>query len=130
MALGRPTKAAQSLDEALSQHYAGLSPKRPRNEFERAAMRRQKGRTADPSSQTQIAAQYAAYLVKANGLPLREAARIAALAYKLKPDSIRKPARVLLRGPQVTGVGSVATWAGLSTTEITVPMLNSVTNAN
>jgi predicted Zn-dependent peptidase len=130
MALGRPRKAAQSVDEALAQHYAGLSPKRPRNEFEREAMRRQKGRPTNPSSPTQIAAQYAAYLVKSDGLPLREAARVAALSYKLKPDSIRKPARALLRGPQVKIIGSVATWAGRSTTEKTVPLLVSVTDAN
>lgn len=130
MAMGRPRKAAQSLDEALSRHYAGLSPKRPRNEFERDAMRRQKGRTVNPQSPTQIAAQYACYLVQTDGLPLREATRVAGAAYGLKPDSIRKPARKLINGPRVSITRSVNTWAGRVSTVATVPMLVSITDAS
>jgi len=126
MALGRPKKAAQSLAEALELHYAGLSPKRPRNEFERDVMRKQRGRSVNPKSLTQVAAAYAAYLVKADGLPLREASRIAALAYKVKADSVRKPARQILRGPQSTIVGKINTWAGQSTTLVKRPLVYQV----
>lgn len=126
MAIGRPKKAAQSLDEALARYYAGQSPKRPRNQYERDVMRRSRGRTTNPQSPTQIAAQYAAYLVASGGMTQREAARRAAEAYSLKADSIRKPARKLLEGPKVTIKGTVRTWAGQTLTEVKLPLLVSI----
>lgn len=99
---GRPVQAAQSLDEALARHYAGLSPQRPRNEFEREAMCGRPGRKKDPASPTQVAAELATYLVQANGGPLAEAARMAADVYKVNADNVRKYARKIINGPQVT----------------------------
>lgn len=97
--VGRPVEASKTLDEALARYYAGELPKRPRNAIEREVMRQQRGRKTSPSSPTQIAAEYACYLAR-DGVSLREAARIAAEAYKVKPDSVRKPARKMLAGPQ------------------------------
>ena len=105
---GRPPLAAQSLDEALSRHYAGESPNRPRNDFERQAMGRGRegkrggGRSADPSSFTRLAAELAVYLVSTEGIPMREAARRAAVPYGLKAESFRRLATHLLKGPQST----------------------------
>lgn len=99
---GRPAQAAQSLDEALARHYAGLSPKRPRNEFEGEAMRGRPGRKKDPASPTQVAAELAAHRVRANGVPLAQAARMAAEVYGVNADNVRKYARKIINGPQVT----------------------------
>lgn len=105
---GRPSIAAQSLDEALQRHYAGESPPRPRNAFEREVKSKGKngkrggGREVNPLSPTQQAATLAAYLVRTEDIPLREAARRAAEAHSLKPDSFRKQIKRLLDGPRST----------------------------
>lgn len=98
--VGRPVEASKTLDEALALHYAGGLPKRPRNAIERDVMRKQRGRKTNPNSPTQIAAQYASYLVARDGAPLRMASRIAATAYNVSPDSVRRLTRKLLAGPQ------------------------------
>lgn len=105
---GRPPAAAQSLDEALSRHFAGESPKRPRNDFERQVMskgrdgKRGGGRLADPASPTRLAAELAAYIVSTEGIPIREATRRAAVPYGVKAESFRRLAAHLLKGPQST----------------------------
>ncbi len=104
---GRPPRAAQSLDEALQRHYAGKSPARARNDFERAVMglgrngKRGGGRALNPNSPTRLAAQLAAYLVQSEGITVREATRRAATAYGVHPDSFRRMAADMLKGPQV-----------------------------
>ena len=98
--VGRPVEASKTIDEALALHYAGELPKRPRNAIERDVMRKQRGRNTNPNSPTQIAAQYASYLVARDGAPLRMASRIAATAYNVSPDNVRKLTRKLLAGPQ------------------------------
>ena len=98
--VGRPVEASKTLDEALERYYAGELPKRPRNAIERGVMSKQRGRKTYPNSPTQIAAQYAAYLVTHDGAPLRKASRIAATANSVSPDSVRKLTRKLLVGPQ------------------------------
>lgn len=117
---GRPTLAAQSLDEAVARHLAGLSPKRPRNEFEREVMRGQPGRKKNLASPTQVAAELAAYFVQTNDLSLSQAARQAADVYGVNADNVRGYARDIIKGPQVTlhcrgGLGgSAATpWVGM-----------------
>lgn len=108
---GRPQKAARNLDEALARQYAGESPTRARNDFERAAMgigrdgKRGGGRKPDPLSPTQQAAQFAAYLVKCDGLSLKSAADHSAQAFGVHKDNVRKYTRQLLKGPQVV-IGS------------------------
>jgi len=126
MAIGRPKKAAQSPDEALTRHYAGQSPKRPRNQIERDVMRKSRGRTTNPNSPTRSAAQCAAYLVHNKGLTQREAARRAAEFFGLKADSIRKPLRKILAGPTVTIKRVVTSWAGQTVSEVKRPLLASV----
>ena len=98
--VGRPVEASKTPNEALARHYAGELPKRPRNAIERDVMRQQRGRKTNPNSPTQIAAQYAGYLVTHDGASLREASRIASEAYKVGPDNVRKLTRKLLLGPQ------------------------------
>jgi hypothetical protein len=99
---GRPTLAAKSLDDALLAHYDGKSPSRPRNDFERQAMRKTKGRKQNPLSPTRQAAQYAAYLNKSDFLSLAEASRRASEIYNVNTDNVRRYARILINGPQTT----------------------------
>ena len=65
---GRPTLAAQTQDEALHAVYTGTAPKRPRNDHERAAGAKRRGRPPSPVSRTGIAAQLAEYLMVTEGL--------------------------------------------------------------
>ena len=104
-------------------HYAGLSPKRPRNQIERDVLRRQKGRQINPQSPTRVAAQLAHYLVEAQGKSMREAARIAATAHSVGPDSVRKLVRVLLRGPLVRIKPQVPGWGGSLVKAIAMPLV-------
>lgn len=116
---GRPTLAAQSLDEAVARHLAGLSPKRPRNEFEREVMRGQPGRKKNLAAPTRVAAELAVNLVQTNDLSLSQAARQAADVYGVNPDNVRKYAREIIKGPQVTlhcrrgSGGTAAPWVGM-----------------
>jgi hypothetical protein len=99
---GRPTLAAKSLDDALTAHYGGKSPLRPRNTFEQQVMRQVKGRKQNPLSPTRQAAQYTAYLIQSELLPLAEASRRASSIYHVNPDNVRKYARALINGPKTT----------------------------
>lgn len=105
--VGRPTKAAQSLDEALRMVYTGQAPKRGRNALERGVMstgrngKRGGGRQVNPQSKTQQAADLAAYLMKTDGVSFAEATRRAAETYSVNRDNVRKYTRRTLQGPVV-----------------------------
>lgn len=99
---GRPTLAAQSLDAAIVAHYDGKSPSRPRNAFERQAMRQPKGRKQNPLSPTRQAAQFAIYLIKSELLTIAEASRRASEMHHVNTDNVRRYARALIKGPQTT----------------------------
>jgi hypothetical protein len=124
---GRPTLAAQSLDEALKRHYRGDSPKRPRNKFERQAMLQRRGRQPEPQSMTRQAAEYAAYLVKSETTTIAAASKRASLAYKVDAANIRRYAQAILEGPQVTLSQRKAQWYGYLPPR-KVPILDSVEN--
>lgn len=88
--------------DALAAIEAGTAPRRPRNEFERQAReatRRQPGRPRFDGCRTRLAADLALYLKT-----LGEAAPVAVAAakYKVNPDNVRRYARELAMGPQVT----------------------------
>ena len=131
---GRPLKAAQTLDEAVQAVYAGTAPARPRNMHERWAGEKTRGRKPNSFSPTRIAAEWAEYLVNSDGMPLAQAARMAASAYGINADNVRKYARRLLVGPQVTISAPVAPMyrqliGGAATVEEIRPLLHSVTDA-
>ena len=66
-------------------------------------MARKRGAPTQPNSRTQQAALLAAYAVKQDGISLAAAARNAAKIYGIKAtDNVRKYARKILNGPQVT----------------------------
>lgn len=73
--MGRPVIAAKSLEEALLAVKNRTAPRRARNEFERIAGARRRGRHAKPSSPTRIAAELAHYLMCAENLPQHRAIR-------------------------------------------------------
>ena len=101
--VGRPTIAAHSPEEALLMQRCGTLPQRPRSESERLVMARKRGAPTQPNSRTQQAALLAAYAVKQDGISLAAAARNAAKIYGIKAtDNVRKYARKILNGPQVT----------------------------
>lgn len=124
---GRPTLAAQSLEEALERHHRGDSPKRPRNLFERQAMLQSRGRKPEPQSITRQAAEYAAYLVKSETATITAASKCASLAYKVDATNIRRYAQAILEGPQVTLSQKKAEWYGYVAPR-KVPLLFSVKN--
>lgn len=100
--MARPTKAAQSLDQALAMYLRGELPKRPRNEFERQVMAKQRGRPSDPTSRTVNAVLLATHLVQHEGMSRRAAAREAARANQLRDDhEILKKLRTQLKGPTI-----------------------------
>ena len=109
---GRPTLAAQSVEEAVERHYRGDSPKRGRNKFERQAMLQNKGRKPEPQSMTRQAAEYAAYLMKSETTTITAASNRASLGYKVDAANIRRYAQAILEGPQVTFYQKKATWYG------------------
>lgn len=130
---GRPTLAAQSLDEAIARHLAGQSPKRPRNEFEREVMRRSGGRPANPAALTHVAAECAAYLVQALGLSPTRAAERASSMHGVDAANVRRYARKIIKGPQVvvryrgrSGGAEAMPWVALSAQLVqprTVPLV-------
>lgn len=95
--VGRPTIAAQTMDEALRMAYAGELPKRPRNSVERKVMRKKQGRSPTPGAKTHAAVQLAKYLIDSDEKGEREACREAAGVYKLHPDTVRKALRKVIR---------------------------------
>jgi hypothetical protein len=124
---GRPTLAAQSLEEALERYYRGDSPKRPRNLFERQAMLQSRGRKPEPQSMTRQAANYAAYLVKNETITITAASKRASLAYKVDAANIRRYAKAILEGPQVILSQRKAQWYGYAPPR-KMPLLVSVRN--
>lgn len=98
--VGRPTKASQSIDEALKRAYAGELPRRPRNAIEREVMRKRPGRKKDPLSRTQAAVDYAKYMIT-EGMTVPDSYRKAADAFGLSPDTVRKALRKAQAGPLV-----------------------------
>lgn len=118
---GRPTLAAQTLDAALAAEYNGTSPVRPRNEFERQAMRKTKGRKVDLMSPTQQAAQLAIHLIKTEGLLKQTAAQQAGATYGVNAANVRGYVRAILNGPQVELVDRKPAWFG-SLPRITKPL--------
>lgn len=124
---GRPALGARSLDAALDAAEKGQSPTRPRNEFERQAMRKTKGRKPNPISRTRQAAQCAAYLIQAESISLAEAARQAGQAFQVHADNVRKYARAIVKGPQVTLRQRHAAWFGQLPPRVR-PLLQSVTD--
>lgn len=123
--LGRPTLAAQTLDEALARHYRGESPKRPRNQYERQAMLKQTGRTSDAQCPTSQAAVYAAYLVKFDSKTLTAASKLAGLAYKVDAANIRRYAKRIIDGPKSLLTQRSAQWFGHAP-PVETPLLASV----
>jgi hypothetical protein len=119
---GRPSLAAQSLDAALEAHYNGKSPKRPRNEFERQAMRKTKGRKVDMTSSTQKAALLAVYLINCEGLSKQKAAQQAGAEYGVHAANVRSYARKILEGPKVLLKQRKLTWLGILP-PVTTPLL-------
>lgn len=108
-ARGRPPKpVATSYDEAAARLTRGELPYRPRNEFERAVMAasRGRGRLSD-THPTRQAAMLAEQLVNQDGETLAGASRKAAEIHGLKPETVRKYARKLLRGPTVVLTRSI-----------------------
>lgn len=112
----------ESFAQATAFRVAGKAPPRPRNEFERLARavatgRHASGRPVAPTSKTQLALQHAAYLVGAQGMSHRAAARISASAFGLSSsDNLRALLRKALVGPQTTishRKGVRGPWAGL-----------------
>ena len=133
---GRPPRAAQSLDEALAQHYAGKSPARARNDHEREAMskgrngKRGGGRRPDLQSPTRIAAELAVYLCASEGISMRAAASRAAAIYGVNADNVRRYAARVARGP-VTDLcvhvdPHLSQLVGGSSVPVTRPLLLSV----
>jgi hypothetical protein len=112
---GRPPLAAQSLDEALDAVYNGRAPKRPRNEFERQAGRKPRGRKPNGHAKTQVAAELAAYLVKDDGMTICAAVKRAAETYGADPSNVRRYTKRRLTGPTVEVKARVksAAWAPL-----------------
>lgn len=78
---GRPQLAAATLDEALRAVASNTAPKRPRNEFERIAGGKAKGRTRSANSKTSCAAELAAYLMKTEDIPQAAAVNRASGAF-------------------------------------------------
>lgn len=110
---GRPTVAAQSVDEAIHRVLSWHPPlrwTRPRNEFERQAQARTGGRKVNPQSKTGQAARLAVYLVNTEGIDLSQAARRAAKAWPVNADNVRKYARKLIAGPTVVVQFNGAAW--------------------
>lgn len=129
--LGRPTIAAQSPQEALQMQRCGTLPKRPRSESERLVMARKRGAPTQPNSRTQQAALLAAYAVKVDGIALAAAARNAAAIYGIKAaDNVRKYARKILNGPQVTVKPRMSGPFSQLAQARTVPLLVEVRDAN
>lgn len=87
-------------------------------------MRRQPGRKKNLASPTQVAAELAAYFVRANGMSLAQAARMAADVYGVNADNVRRYAREIVKGPQVTlhyrggSGGTAAPWGVMVATLI------------
>lgn len=73
--MGRPVVAAKSLEEAFRALENGTAPRRARNEFERIAGAKPRGRRANPSSLTRAAAELAHYLMSVEKLPQHDAIR-------------------------------------------------------
>lgn len=129
--VGRPTVAAQSPEEALLMQRCGTLPKRPRSESERLVMARKRGAPSQPNSRTQQAALLAAYAVKQDGISLAAAARDAAEIYGIKAaDNVRKYARKILKGPQVTVKPRMSEPFSQLASARTVPLLVEVWDAN
>ena len=107
--MGRNTQypLPKSIDEALFYRFFDVAPLRPRNNFERDAKakftgRRNPGRLVNVLSRTQVALDYARYLVNTDKVSMKSAAKIAAVASGLNcHDNIRHLLRVALQGPQV-----------------------------
>ena len=128
---GRPQRfpEAASLDEAIMLREAGMLPKRGRNEWERRALRDRAGRKPQPQAVTRQAAELAAYLVQWDGRSLRAASAEAAERFGLKSaDTVRRYARRVIYGPQVTGQAVArVTWLGTVPGATTsVPFLHSI----
>jgi len=89
---GRPPLAAKSLDEALRAVKDNTAPKRPRNDVERIAAGRRRGRPPSAGSSTHMAAQLASYHMQQEGLPQAEAVRRACAASTpaADPSNVRK----------------------------------------
>ena len=129
--VGRPTIAAQSPEEALQMQRCGTLPKRPRSESERLVMARKRGAPTQPNSRTQQAALLAAYAVKEDGIALAAAARNAAEIYGIKAaDNVRKYARKILNGPQVTVKSRISGPFSQLAQARTAPLLSEVLDAN
>ena len=109
---GRPILAAQSLDAALEAEYSGTSPLRSRNEFERAAMRKTKGRKINLASPTQQAAGFAVHLINRDGLTKQAAAQQAADKFHVHSANVRNYVRAILKGPQVRLSQKKPSWFG------------------
>lgn len=90
--MGRPAIAAKSPEEALLAVKNGTAPRRARNEFERIAGARRRGRRANPSSPTRIAAELAHYLISVEKLPQHEAIRaaIASMPKRVDASNVRR----------------------------------------
>jgi hypothetical protein len=121
---GRPPLAAQNLDEALDAVYNGRAPERPRNEFERVAGAKRRGRKPNGHTKTQAAAELAAYRVQNDGLTICEAVKQAAKTYGADPSNVRRYTKRRLTGPMVEVKARVkgAAWAPLVIVNL-VPVL-------
>ncbi len=98
---GRPTKAAQTIADAMRMLSEGNRPDRPRNDIERMVFGQRRGRKPDPRSRTQQAAQFAVQLVRQDGVTQAEAARQAAHVYGVNAANVRKYAARNLNDPSV-----------------------------
>lgn len=88
-----------SVNRAVELLNLGLAPPRPRNELEVMARKhvlagRPQGRPTNPASKSQIAIEYANYLVQSQGLSARKASEIAAdLCGLSSSDNVRRGMR-------------------------------------
>ena len=127
---GRPVLAAKSIDEALRAVELGTAPKRARNEFERVAGGKTRGRRPAANSKTRIAAELAAYFVKAYGLPQADAIRQARNTMTPAPDASNVRRYLKRMNPTVESAykGQFPGFAGLMPSQ-QVPLLYSVSDA-
>ena len=119
---GRPTLAVQTLEEALRAVAAGTAPKRPRNEYERLAGAKTRGRPRNSNSTTRQAAELAAWYMQREGLTRAEAVKLARTATGANAANIRKYLRQQ-NMPMVQVAFKGRAWFGAAMAPVAVPML-------
>lgn len=131
---GRPVLAAQSYAEAFDAVARGKAPKRPRNEFERMAGARTRGRRPSETCPLRVATSLASYLIQ-QGQTQADAVRRAREASAVPVDAANVRKYLKRLHPTVTSPykGAACAWlpgaAGL-VPPISVPLLQVVSDGD